>query len=341
MASKRASVQVGDASKRAKTNPTINCVMEAIDSAEGLNDSCKAMLKVACPLAFNVPSDERNEIQLDVVAMIGEVMKSTETRLQASIEMELANVTGANEKHDKLIQASKLCDEELRVATLKTETLQQELEAASQETKSAETSLAESIGLQVTGDKQHELAKSERVRLQSMILKFIKRENADCDVDLDSFAKSLDLDESLTIALPKACAKELDARTAFDGMVVDEFQKILDSRIADLNKQIDEEAPNVESRAAVVEAAKQVVTTKKEFQQTKSAEHSAAVEAQEKCKAAAESSQEELLHGEISNEKAIKACEIEKAKLEKFKEWPLLCFETLRDRPSKANIAGA
>merc|ERR1712203_525913 len=102
--------------------------------------------------------------------------------------------------------------------------------------------------VQTAGDKQHERAKNKRLQLQRMISKYIKRENVDCDVQLESFAKSLNLDESLTIALPKAGAKELDVRTAFDGMVVDEFQTILDSQIADLTKQIDEEAPKVESR---------------------------------------------------------------------------------------------
>lgn len=341
MASKRASVQANDLAKRVKTDPMVDGVMEAIDNADGLNDSCKTMLKLACPLAFSVPSDERNEIQHDVVEMIGEIIKNSQTSLQTSIDHELAKVAAANEQQDKLIQALKMHEEELRIATSRVETLQREMDAAIADTKSAEASLAEGTQLQASGDKQYELLKSERLRLQAMISRFIKRENVDCDVNLDLFAKSLNLDESLTIALPKACAKELDVRTAFDSMVVDEFQTILDSQIADLSKQIDDETPHVESRARVVEENSQIVSTKTRLQQLKSAEHAAAVNTQKKCDTAVQSSQEAILHGEISGEKATKACEFVKARLDKFQEWPLQCFEVLRDRPSKANIAGA
>merc|ERR1719469_506976 len=91
-------------------------VMEALDVAEGLNVECRAMLKAAWRMAMGCPSEERHATQHSVVAMIGEVLAGSVSRLEAAESAIALRIAGLEAKKVDLEAAVSLSEDAVRAA---------------------------------------------------------------------------------------------------------------------------------------------------------------------------------------------------------------------------------
>lgn len=142
--------------------------------------------------------------------------------------------------------------------------------------------------------------------------------------------KAYGFDESLLIGFPSALSKNRENRSSFDGMVLQAFETQVLTKLAELDKNIAEEMPGREARAAVVDSAR--------------ASHEAVRERHLASLAALSAAQAALQEGERGAREAHKTCqrfgaelqgfavELEHAEMElaAFRRGPLTAYDDLR-----------
>jgi len=161
------------------------------------------------------------------------------------------------------------------------------------------------------------------------------REAATHVTELKSFAKKMELDESLASAFSKSACKPASERGQFDNMVLQQMEDSILSLIAVAKKDLEasaaaekqREAAVTQARADNVAAREGVVKAAAAFRSQKTIEQ-VALDAL---------IQLQLRDADFEKSRAsgLKVSDVSKTRLEEFKSFTLWSAETLRDRQSK------
>lgn len=348
--SKRAAPITMSTSKRGKLDPMVVGVMEALDGASCLNETCKAMLRAACPFSLGLPAKKRQESHKDVVNMIGEVLASSANQLEsaiAAIDSKIADLEG---KKLELCQVAQDKMSESRGMTKAVTEKQQEAAAASLAAVAADEIFRQCMETQREGDKQAIALNDEKFRLENAIeqhLKPVQLEELEESVAekhaqaLLALNERLTLDEALLASMPKACVKAKSSRGVFDVMVLDALAESLHTQLASLVEQVAAEAPGVTQRSEALTEALQAVEATAEARRCRAEALEAARAAEKEQRAQVTAAETQVLTMEVEIEKAGKDRSSATSALEEFKAWPLECFHMLKDKAPVAEAAGA
>jgi len=327
--------------KKPKVDPTMTGVIEAIEQATDLSDSCRQMLLAFLPGSLGVPSDQRHAMQQSAVDMIGEALVEVEASLQASVDKQKASVIDVESTKNELDGKVVTAEAQLRDTIQFQESKNTELVEAERSTLSATETLAAAKETQRTGDAEVVAVKERKLALdngvdvdwKAIMTGGLEETQAEAHYKaLIPVVKSLALDDSLMTALPAACTRQLAERGAFDKMVLDQLEKSLADKAAELQKMLDESA------AAVAERAGAVATAEAELEAAKTKQKEAADELVKAQSASAEaSSVVEAAKAAVTEflpeyQKATAARDACVEKMNGFKDYNLLCFHTLKTR---------
>jgi len=347
---KRAAVQIGAVAKRTKVDPMMAGVMEAVDSAKGLNDICRSMLRAACPLALGLVAEKRHDAHRDVVSMIGEVLAGSVEDLENTVTVAKSRIVEVEAKKCDLERAVEVLTTELNSGTEALQAAKRELEVASVASAAVDKVFKESLEAQKKCEKETEIIRAEKSRLESVIknhLEPVQLEDLDEPTSkkhaqaLLGLAQWMDLDEAMLAALPKVVTRAKANRGAFDVMALDALAEALRLRLSSVEERLKQVAPGVDACAeALAEAARGVEAASG----TKSVREAAVAAA-----ATVEAERRRQLHGSETAVRmasaevktTLKESETAGSALDEFKAWPLECFKMLRDKVAVADAAGA
>lgn len=336
------------AEKRAKQDPLMAGIADAIGQAKDLPDSCRTMLLAAVPGCLGTPSEERHECQTALVSWIGEVVDGVRAGLQESLdEADAAEARAAEAKaglDGKAADAKASLQERDEEVSAKGAALKDAREA----TVGAKAALAEALEGQKAGDARLVEAEEEKKGLEEALeqriaqLKEVEGFQAQAAeahlAVLMPIAKRLALDDSLVVALPAVAARPPSSRGAFDCMVLDQLEASLHGQVAKLASELDAGAPAAADRAASAAAAQDELKVAEDAERA-AADALAAANGAQADAAVALREAEAAVDAFVSGRKAeVKAREAKAFALQNFGGYNAECFATLRDRKA---VAGA
>jgi len=347
---KRQAEAASPVAKKPKVDPAIAGVNEAIEQAADLPESCRKMLLASVTSALGAPSDERHELQVAVVAMIGQVVEAVQAKLQEAVDAQGANVGGVEVRRTDLQAALAAVEEVLTAAKDDFDTKKRTLAQAAEAALSAKGVLQEKQEAQRTGDAAMVQAKESKAALDKGIevdLHAITEGTSESPMQnyeaLLPLLKELALDQSLQSALPSVCAKKAADRGSFDSMVLEQLGQTLRDAAAAHTKVAEEALPASKDREAAVEAAQTDVDAANAAQLAAAQALSAADEAKKAATAAAKVAKDALAAFEPEYLQATEVRDAQAKKLEDFKVKSVGNFEFLRDNAATAtaNTGGA
>jgi len=335
-----------EASKKPKLDSMMVGVVNALQQASELPEDCRTMLEASVPGCFSPPANERHELQRLMVKWIGETIERVEARLRQAVDDEdakVANAEATNAEAEKAVSDAKgiLETKETDLSANKTASIE-----AAQAVKSAKAGLTEAQVAQKKGDASLAEAGKRKEEYEGALKDHVGFLKEDDGFDANSakthttqvmrIAKKIGLDDSLLTALPSACATTPSRRGSFDKMVVSELESSFQSKVAAVTEEMNTGAEATANRSAAVAAAEQGVQAAEDAQKDADA-----------ALAAAQTAQGEAAVGLREAEKGSKAKAAEKAAAEELKKnaeqvlenfigYNVLCFNTLRDKASKA-----
>lgn len=279
---KRASNQMATkaAAKKAKSDPALTSIAQVIMEADDLPDRCRSMLVDTLPFSLTVASDQRHEIQAAVVEMVEQTLTSKKLAMEAAMtseDVKLANLKGSQGE-----VSSKAHDAETAVVAQKevVQSVKNVLAEATATVNASSATLSDRRTEQTTLDAKLAQAKAEKSGLEAAFEEHFKpiKEGAAGQhfKGLEPYLKMIEIESSLLIALPSSCAKGKEHRGSFDNVVLDEFEKAVIKKIADLDEAVAAETPASSLREAAVQAAEKDCDAKKSRQKELVAEFEAA-----------------------------------------------------------------
>lgn len=348
--SKRSALQTTSSAKRAKLDPMVVGVMDALEASADLNPTCKAMLRAACPLSLGLPADKRHESHNDVVSMIDEVLTSSARNLEFAVGAVEDKTAALETKKCELAQTVQGEESQLNSLIEAVKAAQQEAEAASLVATKADEVFRQCLEAQREGDKDANVLNEEQVCLKNATeqhLKPVQFEELEEPVAqkhaqvLQSLTQRLTLDEALIASLPKACTKVKSSRGVFDVMVLDAFAEILGSQLASIDEKLQAELPGVAARAEALAEALRGVEATAEAHKGNADALRAALAAEKEQRTVVAVAEAAVLASEVEIAKVGKDHSSASSAFEDFKTWPLECFYMLKNKVSVAEAAGA
>jgi len=338
-----ASIAAKSATKKVKTDPAFDCIIDVIGSAEELPEHCRNMLVEMLPFSLSFPMDKRHDLQTAAVNMVEETLLSKKSSLQGRF-------TNETEKFDKL----KASEEELLKATKECETAlaaQKDVVDASKRSMAEVTSIADvssdtlaekRVAQKAAKDKMTK-DKEEQTAIESVFETHFKIpfEQGPHYQELAPFLNRLDLEASLVTALPSSCTKAKDQRGGFDELVLKELDKAFNIKIAALASTIETDTPTLVEHGTTVEVAEKELEANKEKREQAAFELAAALteqqnreEALNKAKVAVDEFQPQL-------QALGQQTEIAKDALVAFETGPLATFATYKSKTTGVEEAAA
>jgi len=340
---KRAAAVAAPAAKKCKRDPMLKGITEAISLAE-LPEDVKSMLSFLIEHSIEVPEDARHELQAKSVEMVSDTITATATKMQR----ELQEQEGVVEHADRVKGESKDV-----VAQAKTKAQAAEAQMQTKKVIAADafksmiqtrdicqsTREAEEKGQETCNAINAEREEFEAVMAKNLeMIKVGAFENTSAKFvydELAPFLKKLDLDNSLSQALPSVCQKNVADRTPFDGLVLGELETRLKKRVDQLTSSATAEAPGVAQRREAVVTA-QAELHKLQGQQQGSAQQLQEALQVEKDAVEALQAAEQLENShQLEYEKSLTTKDEKKEALENFQNYNVACFEMLK---AKANM---
>jgi len=349
---KRTNNQVASkvAAKKAKSDPTLASIADVIMEAEDLPERCRAMLVDVLPFSLTVSTEERHEIHSAAADMVEQTLNAKRSLLEAVVateETKLANLTS-----QQVDVASTASEAEMALAAQKelVQTAKLALAEATTAANASRTTLTELRSEQTTGDAKLAHAQEMKTGLESAFELHFKPMKEDAAgphfKELEPFLKSIEMEESLLIALPSTCAKSKEHRGTFDTVVLDELEKSIALKIAALGDTITAETPASVARGAAAEDAQKEYDAKKASQMRAVADFEALQK--EHSDRGATLSKAKVAVDELQPQVDLVTGSVDKAKvaLEGFVAGPLAGFKTFSVRtvetaPAEAAPAGA
>lgn len=353
-ASKRAATtSVTAAAKKAKVEevkvePVFAGIIATLQNVDHLPERCREMLMTMAGPCLSAPKNERHAVQKLAVSMIEETLREVKDKMTQAIDQEqkqLAELEGA-----QVTLAARLNEAEADFA-LKTSTEQEKQSAfddASKAVQEGEISLAEAKEAERQSEEPLAKLLKEKAMFEELFQEHYKVPMEANQGPHYSFFEphiaTLDLDESLAIALPSSCSKNKEHRGGFDGVVLSELEKALCAKIELLGKAAEDEKPKIAECKASVVASETALAQKNGAEKAASSELDAARAAREAATTDLSKAKEE--HSSIAP--GIKQVTGKRdglmLELNTFEKGPLATFETLRDKSSmqeEAANAGA
>jgi len=209
---------------------------------------------------------------------------------------------------------------------------------------SSRTTLTKLQAEQKTGDAKLASTKEEKSALEAAYenhFKPMKEEAAGSHFkDLEPFLETIEMEQSLLIALPSTCGKSKETRGAFDNVVFDELEKAICAKIASLGETVASETPAAVERHAAVEVAQKDFDAKKEAQMQAVAEFEVAQKDQSERQVTLNTAKQAVDEFQPQVDLLTTSLDQAKAALEEFAAGPLAGFKE-RNTPKVANAEAA
>jgi len=267
---KRANQTAGKSNKKAKTDPVLVSIADAINQADHLPERCRAMLVDMLPFSLSVASDKRHESQTWAVGTVEQTLNAQKALLEAAIVVEDEKLATLKASESSL--ASTVTEAEVALVAQK-EAVQSAEGARTEATEAATTAgnaLVAAQEEQKTGEVTLATAQEEKVALESAFEAHFKvpfeEGNGPHFKELQPFLKQIEMEASLLKACPSSCAKSKDDRGSFDEVVLQELGKALSSKVTALGEVVAVETPAAADRATAVQTAENDHNAKKEAQ---------------------------------------------------------------------------
>jgi hypothetical protein len=239
-------------------------------AAAGLPDDCRDMILTALPSSLLALVSERHEIQKEIVGIVGDIIESTgaqiATRVNSArerlselkrLEEQLQTAVGASElaRDDGLRQLEE-CKAALESASTSADEATQKLHAAEETQKHGDEAAAvERADLNI-------LTEASETELPQLTHGADALPSTDeVNAKVQPLLRLLDLDKSLVIALPSACAKKAEDRGAFDKMVIDQLMSCLKDKVTELSEKLNVADQANAALGVAVDAARQAVAS--------------------------------------------------------------------------------
>merc|ERR1712232_1417498 len=213
------------------------------------------------------------------------------------------------------------------------------LKAASEASLVAGETLSQALSVQRTGEEELEeagrfketLSKAIDVDLAAVLAETEEKDGCLHYKALIPISKRLDIDSTLSAALPAACMKSVAERGEFDKMVIDQFAQVLREKKESLEQMLSNGSEASKVRAAAVDAAHSGVASAKESvtQATRELEEAQGLAAT--ASSAAQGAHNEVKRFEPECHKAAEGRDAAALVLEKFQQHNLHSFKALRD----------
>lgn len=330
-------------SKKAKVDPMLAGVTQAIQFASDLPQSCTKMLISMVPGALGVPQEDRMPHQQKAVTMIGEVVHSVRARMQQALDDQEQCVRAIEESkaglNTKVEEASAKAASAAEVLAVKKSALND----VSVILVTRKSELASAREAQESGDAPLTALGTEKQQYESLVAEEFRvvRDGTGTKAQSDklmSLAKKLaGMDESLLQALPSTCSKTADQRGAFDSMVLDTLSRSLDDHVAGLSATLAGAAAGIQERAAAVQSAQAAFEDAKAEQQKAATNVGMAQTAEKQAQAELELARGAVTNFEPELLRASALRDERRAALENYLVWNADCFAMLRDKTNKVD----
>lgn len=335
-------------SKKAKVDPVLTSIADAIMEAEELPNRCRTMLVNVLPFTLKLPSDERHEIQTAVLDMVKQTLSSKKSLIESSVAAEEAKLTNLQGSQGELANA--VSQAEAATATQKdtveaAKLLLTDATAAANASWDALTDHREkqSITVAKLADVKAEKASLELAFTEHFMP--MKEEAAGEHYQgLEPYLKNIEIEATLLIALPSSCSKSKDQRGSFDMVVLEELGKALSSKLAALGDAVVDQTPMCVDCETAAYAAQEEYDAKKDTQKRAAADFEAAQKEHSVREATLREARRSVKELQPQMDSAVEVIEKAQAALEAFKVGPLAGFETycaLGAETAEAATAGA
>lgn len=248
----------------------LRSILAAIDHplTEPMSEDCRAMLRHTVPLSICVPKDKRHHMQVEAVAITGEVIDGVAQKLHCIVSEEQSKIEEIVRKWDDLANSCAQASSALAPAQGDVDARKPDLAEKERSRQAAEKTLSEKQAEQRKGDQEVDGKTMERERIEACIsdgFVAISAGTVDANdmkqcVDAVVFlAGELKLDDSLLEAMPSSLAKKPDARGPFDKMVLAQVEESFRNKIQELGVAIEALSPATQERAAAVSNAEETL----------------------------------------------------------------------------------
>jgi len=330
--------------KKAKVDPMVGAILEAIDLTQDMQTSCKSMLAAMVPEAFTVPADERHSYQTMFVDIVGECVRKTEENMKMAVGKEHEHASELSSKQDTLekniedarkIHGDKktiMEQHKAKLAELFRAVLENRI-ALSSSQQALDVAAAPVAELKKEVDACHKAISEDLAALRDVAVEASAAE--EISTKLITLSAHLGLEETLATSLPVACTKKAADRGAFDVMVLEQFEKEVMSKAAGFEAQVQTTAANVAALEKALDVAQ------KKLDETTSAHHAAsdvlnaAIAEEKKTFSAHSDCQAELASFKPLLKAATDAVEEKQAALDNYQTWNVASFDMLKVKASK------
>lgn len=346
---KRTTKAAAPAAKRAKQDPNLVGVLDALKQAEDLPPDCRAMLEAGAPACLVTPPGERHELQAKMVSWIETVFTGIEAKHQEAVRKANEEVEAATAKktelEGKVAESKAAADAKVAVVTEKSDAVATAIGAV----KEANAKLSAAQKAQKSGDAELTHAGEAKKKLEAAIADHLTYLKAEEGFDskqatahmkkLNPIAKQLKLDESLLTALPSACAQVPSKRGEFDRMVMDQLEAGIQGRVDELDATLKSGESAAAERAAAVATAQREVEEAVEAEKNASSALASAKVEEKDASDAMKMAQATLDDGCTALATVTSAAEKEALGLDNFKNYNVECFTILAKQEAEAEKA--
>jgi len=330
--------------KKAKVDPMLEAVQEAIEGAHFLSDSCRAMLVVVLNGSLGVPSDERLPTQAMFVEQIAQLMQQSKAKKEEALKAEEQNCEDFVNKRSGL--DVKVVEAEASVTKMKelAEAKKASFEEAKKAVANAKQELAAKKEAELVGEVADKKAQGQSVKLttamDSSLAAIISPEGEVKDTlehldALKPLLPLLKLEDTLKTVLHTACGKPFGERGPFDNMAIDALKTAMAQKLAELTKQVQDAEPAAAARKAAVEIAEGAVKAVTEQEAAAAEELQTATANLANAQTDLKVAKDEVIQYEPNFQKATAAREEKSEELKQFVEYSMTCFETSKEKTAK------
>lgn len=309
-----------------------------------LTEDCREMLLAGLPYSVCVFQDERHDVQEIVVGMLEQALSKILGGLQLALDQENQKVAGAEATKEDLERKLQAAEEALKEAKTFTASKNEELQHASEALVQAKAALTQRSKEQKEGDADVEKTVADKELLELSkneafeALKLGSVAGAEAKAafkKLEPALKLVEMDKSLRTTVPGVLTKTPSERGSFDGTVIDELEKRLESKIAEFKAAIAAAQPGVAERQGAVEGAQKELTSAEEAQQKASTALCAAKEAQKEASTGVSTAKDAVAAYKTEYKSATKTRDEKQAELQDFVDGSLGTFQELKLRKKR------
>jgi hypothetical protein len=331
---------------RKDVDPKLKAVIEAVEaSGDSLPDSCRAMLIAMLPDSLTVPADTRDANQTRLVAMVREVMELVRVKKQEAVGAEEQRVSEVAASKEGLVASASQAEAASAAAVEFSTTKKAQAAEAEKLLNSKNEMLKTALEAQNTGDAALETAESECSKLQTAIDGALRQlcsgdewdaasASGHCQALMALIKNISTTDDSLLQSVPASFKKAPAERGDFDKMVIEQVEKTLKDRLAQLTSTLEAGSAGKAERAAAVEAAQGEVETAKSARMDTTESLSNAMAAQQEAAGALKEAQTKVKKFEPELKKTQAARDEKQVMLDIFQDGNMKAFAELESKVS-------